>query len=182
MTLVHTQIDQSTFERIREHAIKAQIGGRSEVRIASERTSTLPEDQMVGQACEYTVHRYLGDPEGYFRRREQINQRPFEGDGGSDFRDLKLDVKGSLMRKSSNPRDYCLPVRPRERHAGWIYVAAFVDRIEEAPITCWLAGWIESERLPRWTEDSGPFQGAYTIKVPRLNPIKDLKNALNLPT
>lgn len=164
----YTYIQSDIFERIREHANNACIGGVSRVR-TQDRQPRLAEDQLVGQLGEFALSRFLGNEEAYFERRSLRDLNPRIGDSGSDFSDLPIDVKTSRMRRSQDPGKYNLLVRPDERHSDWLYVAAFAERNLEPPVKVVLAGWISESLLPDETAADPRFEGAYALPVPLLN-------------
>lgn len=178
--LVHTVIDHD-MSLIISNAKKAEIGGRSQIRKSRDRINSLSEDQLVGQISTYCASIVLtGSSQGYILARNIANTNPTKGDGGVDIVGLSnVDIKGSLMRYSSNPLDYRLLVRSRERHPNWIYVLGLVPK--ERPYKCYLVGWIKDEYLPQSVYD-GPIKslhGAYVVEAKNLEPIKNLKTVLD---
>jgi hypothetical protein len=157
----------------RENAQKAEIGGVSHIRTREERQTTLSTDQFVGQIGQLAGSLWhCGSPDPYIEAREKANLNPTEGDGGHDILGLNLDFKGSLMRRSRDPLDYRLIVRPRERHPGWIYVPVFIDRLpgKGDPATVYLTGWATDEQLPP-ADKEGLFVGAHCIPIRELTPL-----------
>ena len=77
-----TKVDGEILERIRGHAEKAWLNGKSHVR-TSDRATKGMEDQLVGQLGEYALARYFGVAEQYFNRRLLIEEQPYLGDGVS---------------------------------------------------------------------------------------------------
>lgn len=158
------------------NAKKAEIGGKSQIRNSKSRASNLSEDQLVGQISTYCASVVLtGSPEGYIKARKKANDNPFAGDNGVDISGLpNVDIKGSLMRYSSNPLNYRLLVRPKERHKNWIYVLALVPK--ERPYKTYLVGWANDSDLPLKTYDGDikSLHGAYVIEAKKLRKIKDL--------
>lgn len=159
----------------------AEIGGRSQIRSQTQRSTNLAEDQLVGQISTYCASMVLtGSPEGYIKAREKANADPLSGDGGIDIIGLNnIDIKGSLMRYSDNPLNYRLLVRPKERHKNWIYVLGLVPK--ERPYKCHLVGWMQDSALPSSTYN-GPIKslhGAYVVEANKLNKISELIINLN---
>lgn len=157
------------------NAKKAEIGGISHIR-TKNRQSCLSEDQLVGQISTYCASLILtGSSKGYFAAREKANRNPFAGDNGVDIIGLNnVDVKSSLMRRSQNPLDYRLLVRPKERHQNWIYVLCLVPK--KQPYQCYVVGWAKDDDLPQETY-SGPItslHGAYMIESKNLRKISEL--------
>jgi len=102
------------------------------------------------------------------------NANPYRGDGGVDIVGLdKVDIKGSLMRKSRDPLDYRLLVRPTERHVGWIYVLGLVPK--SRPYRTHLVGWAYDDDLPKTPNSRGAFKGAHVVKARNLRRISDLQ-------
>lgn len=156
----------------------AEIGGKSHIRSQKQRSNSLAEDWLVGQISTYCASMILtGSPQGYIDAREKANQNPTQGDGGIDICGLSnVDIKGSLMRYSSNPLDYRLLVRPKERHNNWIYVLGLVPK--ERPYKCHIVGWAKDQDLPSETYNGKikSLHGAYVIEGYMLRNIKDLIN------
>jgi hypothetical protein len=116
-----------------------------------------------------------GSPDGYLKAREKANANPLLGDNGVDIEGLSnVDIKGSLMRYSSNPLDYRLLVRPKERHDNWIYVLGLVPK--ERPYKCHIVGWANDSDLPSKTYAGSikSLHGAYVLEAIKLKNIKDL--------
>lgn len=179
--ITHT-VDIKDTDLIISNAKLAEIGGKSQFRSSKQRHNNLSEDQLVGQISTFCGSIILtGSSEGYIKAREKANKNPKQGDGGVDIIGLSnVDIKGSLMRYSSNPLNYRLLVRPKERHDDWIYVLGLVPK--ERPYKCHLVGWAKDSDLPKSTYN-GPIQslhGAYVIEAINLRNmndlIKDIKN------
>ena len=85
-----------------------------------------------------------------------------------------IDIKGSLMRYSSNPLNYRLLVRPKERHEDWIYVLALVPK--ERPYKTYIVGWANDNDLPSKPYDGEikSLHGAYVIEAKNLRKIAEL--------
>lgn len=156
----------------------AEIGGISQIRSKKQRSTNLAEDQLVGQIANYCASMILtGSPEGYIEAREKANKNPTQGDGGVDIIGLpNIDIKGSLMRYSSDPLNYRLLVRPRERHNNWIYVLGLVPK--ERPYKCHMVGWAKDQDLPSapYNGSIKSLHGAYVVESCMLRNIKDLIN------
>ena len=166
---------------------KAEIGGVSQIRDKESRKETLSEDQLVGQVTTYAASVVLtGSPEGYWKAREVANRNPHRGDGGVDIIGLNnVDIKGSMMRYSTDPLKYKLLVRQRERHDDWIYVLALIPKPIDDPFdfddekffdSCFLVGWTNDKDLPEETYNGSikSLHGAYVVEAKDLNKIKDL--------
>lgn len=173
MSVKSTLISGDDLERIRANAERAWINGKSHVR-GSQREKYGPTDQLVGQLGEYALAKWFNRVDQYFERRRRINENPFVGDGGSDLEGFSVDVKSSLMRRSSDPMAYNLLVRPRERHPNNIYVLCLIRETTEG-FKAILAGWIEDELLPVLPEGSGVFEGAYRVAASSLKGMDDLR-------
>ena len=157
------------------HAARACIGGQSEIR-EDNRQSTLSGDQMVGQIGTLAGHKwYCGHPLDYLLSRAYANRAPTVGDGGADISMSNIDFKASLMRRSQNPLDYRLPLRPKERHDDWVYILALVAKYTEEEATVHLVGWADTKMFPQQVESSGPFSGAYVLAAKDLNPLPPLR-------
>jgi len=169
-------VDSESTQLIISNAKKAEIGGKSQIRAANNRTSNLAEDQLVGQISTYCASMILtGSPEGYIQARDKANANPLAGDNGVDISGLpNIDIKGSLMRYSNNPLNYRLLVRPKERHENWIYVLALVPK--ERPYKTYLVGWANDKDLPSKPYDGKikSLHGAYVIEAKNLRKIAEL--------
>jgi hypothetical protein len=178
----HT-IETVDIDLIISNAKKAEIGGRSQIRQQKDRINSLSEDQLVGQISTYCASVVLtGDRVGYVKAREKANANPSKGDNGVDIIGLSnIDIKGSLMRYSSDPLKYRLLVREKERHKDWIYVLGLVPK--ERPYKCYLVGWAKDSDLPTSTYNGEikSLHGAYVVDAINLRKIndlvKDIKNA-----
>lgn len=174
-----THIVESEYvDTIISNAKKAEIGGKSQIRTTNSRNTNLAEDQLVGQISTYCGSMVLtGSPAGYIQAREKANANPTLGDNGVDIIGLpNIDIKGSLMRYSTNPLNYRLLVRPKERHKNWIYVLGLVPK--ERPYKCHIVGWANDADLPSELYD-GPIKslhGAYVLDAPYLRNIHELIN------
>lgn len=171
--VVSILIPKEHFELIQENAKEAEIGGRSQIRSGQDRQAALSEDQLVGQMANYAGILYLTESVDPYREiREQANRNKYEGDGGIDIPGFAIDIKGSLMRGGSNPAQYRLPVRPRERHENWVYVLALVRSVYYHEV--YLVGWVTDNELPG-IDTIGIFKGAHTVFADRLQPMENLK-------
>jgi len=174
--VIDFEIPAQDFDLLKINAEKAAIGGKSQIRKNESRKNFLHEDQLVGQIANYAASVVLTkSSDGYKKAREIANNNPYKGDNGIDIIGLpNIDVKGSLMRRSVNPLDYRLLVRPHERHKNWIYILCLVPPTMNK---CFIVGWIEDENLPEKTYD-GEIQslhGAYVVQAKNLKKISDLK-------
>lgn len=177
MRTPYTIIDGKDLVVLRENAQKCWLNGKSAVRMG-DRVRFGLEDQLVGQLGELALARFLGHPEKYFERRDEINCHPWEGDGGSDYPGHQLDVKTSLMRRSREPLAYNLVVRPRERHAENLYVLALVPALDREAIRVVLVGFIRDGELPSEPQASGVFAGAYRVAARELHEMGELMEVL----
>jgi len=174
--IIDFNIPQADFDLLKINAEKAAIGGKSQIRKNQVRKEFLYEDQLVGQIANYAASVVLTkSSDGYKKAREIANNNPYQGDNGVDIVGLSnVDVKGSLMRRSANPLNYRLLVRPHERHKNWIYILCLVPPDMNK---CFVVGWIKDENLPQKTYD-GEIQalhGAFVVEAKNLNKIADLK-------
>lgn len=174
--IIDFDIPQEDFNLLKINAEKAAIGGKSQIRKNQVRKEFLYEDQLVGQIANYAASVVLTkSSDGYKKAREIANNNPYQGDNGVDIVGLpNVDVKGSLMRRSADPLNYRLLVRPHERHKNWIYVLCLVPSDMNK---CFVVGWIKDEDLPQKTYD-GEIQalhGAFVVEAKKLNKITNLK-------
>lgn len=173
--VVIMQVKKSLMPLLQSNARASSINGVSRIREGGERGLNLSEDAMIGQigACIGSLW-LTGSPTAYMTARWYANLMPSLGDKGSDLPALNVDFKTSLMRKSQNPMDYHLLVRPHERHNGVVYVHVLVDGVLEN-IKAYITGWATEDMLPKETVLSGPLKGAYKLAVPDLNPVPPLR-------
>lgn len=145
------------------HAGRAELGGVSRVR-GSDRAASLVEDQLVGQLGTLALHKYLyGTTERYVFSRHAQNRFPDQGDGGEDLPGANVDVKTSVMRYGQDPWRYNLCVRPRERHADWVYILGLVSKEYVTDRLVHLLGWIGDAALPAEPATEGPLAGAFVV-------------------
>ena len=151
------------------HAKQACVGGVSRVRDGDERAKELGTDQVVGQLAQLAVCKYIMGSRALYRQtRWHQNRHPKLGDGGFDLPGLNLDIKGSKLSPNRLPEDHRLPVRPEERHDGWVYVLVLISTDFNYGF---LVGWASDEDLPDKPEGCGVFEGAYVLRGSDLNPI-----------
>ena len=138
-------------------------------------------DQITGQYGELALHQLVfGRMDGlerYVLQREQRNANKYAGDHGSDlwFPELpgyRADAKTSLMRANRDPLSYTLIVRPRDLHEDTDYVLLLRPKADEPVIK--LIGWCNTNELPKETNTSGVFAGAYTRKGKFLRSMEEL--------
>lgn len=179
--ILHT-ITEEDMPLIISNAKKAEIGGKSQIRNQKDRSNSLSEDQLVGQISTYCASIVLtGDKEGYVEARNLANKNPTKGDNGVDIAGLSnIDIKGSLMRYSSDPINYRLLVREKERHENWIYVLGLVPK--ERPYKCYIVGWAKDSDLPSQTYNGHikSLHGAYVIEAKDLRKVRELIAASNV--
>jgi len=149
-----------------------RANGYGESNFRADRDSTIDEDNLVGQVATLAGCKWLyGTALGHYVWRSSrwaADRAPTVGDGGADVPGSNIDFKGSLLRNADRPLDaYHLPVRPRERHAGNVYVCVLVER---AMLRSHLVGWATDEQLPADAETDGVFKGAHVLGVSELNP------------
>jgi len=174
--IIDFDIPQEDFNLLKINAEKAAIGGKSQIRKNQVRKEFLYEDQLVGQIANYAASVVLTkSSDGYKKARQIANNNPYQGDSGVDIVGLpNVDVKGSLMRRSADPLNYRLLVRPHERHKNWIYVLCLVPPDMNK---CFVVGWIKDENLPQKTYDGEieALHGAFVVEAKKLNKITDLQ-------
>jgi len=146
-------------------------GGRSQFR-GADRQATVSEDGMTGMAANLAGCKWLlGTALGRFSfcaSRWAAGRAPHNGDKGCDVPGSNIDFKATLMRTALPFDGYHLPVRPKERHPGAVYVYILV---EEGFQACHIVGWASDEELPAEPEAEGVFKGAYLQRRHLLHPI-----------
>jgi hypothetical protein len=163
---------------VRWWARQAQIGGSSQIRAGDAREANLDDDQLTGQMCEAAVSKLLfGSLQPYCVSRWHAGHHRFSGDGGSDIPGTNIDVKGSLMRYTSDPLAYNLLVRPRERHPGIIYVHCLR---EAGKALVHVVGWIPeagmtSVPVPEDTNLHRSLVGSYLTPPKELLPMPPIR-------
>ena len=168
-------IEEKATEMIRYYAKNAEIGGRSRIHGNRDvRNDLISKDQLVGQLCNYALIMYLtGREDLYVQIREEADENPHQGDQGIDVPGHKIDIKGRYMHRGPDPMTYSLPVRPKERHRGYIYVLGLVPSI--APNTSVnLMGWVWESDMTRTADRFDDFRGAYMTPLTDLHPMRDL--------
>lgn len=178
-TVRSTTIKGRSLARVKINAEKCWLNGKSHVRSSESRSSFGVEDQIVGQLGELALARFLGKPETYFERRALINENPWQGDGGSDFPGLQVDVKTSLMRRVRSPLSYNLVVRPRERHEDNLYVFALVPSLGAWDCRVLLVGYATDADLPVHPESEGVFAGAHRLPARGLRDLGELAQRIS---
>jgi hypothetical protein len=158
------------------NSTKKWFDGNSNVREGADRDDRLVEDQLVGQIGEAAgILWWYGSIEPYLKSREIANATPWKGDGGTDVRGLHLDFKASMMRGPQDPSFYYLPVRPRERHKGCVYVRVLMPKFKLEDLSnglnVYIAGWAKESDLPDKMEEDGIFDGAYLLESSKLRPV-----------
>ncbi len=120
----------------------------------------------IGGQWEY---RYIdGNPNG-----TALTSPPewWTGNGGSDV--VGYVTQTSMMRGSKDSLTYRSAVRPRERHAGVVFVLMLIETLQPTP-RVHIVGACREQDLPRDPEPSGVLQGAYVVPAVDLTPWKDL--------
>lgn len=166
------ELPDFVYQQANTYAQNAMIGGRSHIRATQDRILKLHEDQLTGQLCHAAVSELLFDSFDPWReQREAADKNPTVGDDGTDFAGWTIDVKGSKMRGSTDPRQYHLIVRPAELKPTTWYIHALVQR--DNPQAVWVTGIASGTTIQSGSvATSGPFTGAYAIPVPCLSAIE----------
>lgn len=164
-------------EVVREHARRADIGGRSQ--ITADRGDRQECWQLVGQMAEAALYLWAGlGFAAYDANRRARNLRPHAGDAGYDAivdsgplesaNKYTVDVKASTRNAYMAIPEYHLPVRPKEVKAAR-YVFALSDPTTDEVV---LVGWTTKSIVKQTPiTQSGPFKGAHAIKWPVLYPL-----------
>lgn len=173
--IITVRLGKASLRLIEKHARLAEMGGVSRVRPdRQDRVDSLKTDQLVGQIGQYAGSKWMtGSAEPYRLSRWVANQNPDRGDGGSDILGSNIDFKASLVRRSDRSLlQYNLPVRPHERHGGWIYVLVLVTDLQpQVSAVANLMGWVMDEDLPEQPNANGVFRGAYVVPAKNLKPL-----------
>lgn len=181
--IIEIRLSAAQVQTCHENAILCSLGGRSHIRKGDDRQERLCQDQLVGQLGELACClAWFGSDEHYLKAREIANANPTKGDGGSDIPNTNIDAKTSLMRTHKDPLKYNLLVRPRERHANWIYVLVLLKTLEgikEDGATLYVVGWMDDGSLPAKTAGGGPFRGAHVVPASKLNPFPKINWRVN---
>lgn len=148
--------------------------GHSNVRQGIERAATLAGDALTGMLGQYAGQKHFFGAaalEKFLVSRWHADKHKFESDGGSDIDCANVDFKTSLRRSSGKPLlDYNLVVRPREMHAGWVYVLIVLDMLAGDRASAHLLGWARDDMFPPPAID-GIFAGAHVLPSRVLNPL-----------
>lgn len=147
--------------------------GHSQFRAhGEERDKTKYLDSLTGHIGNYIgCYHFLGSSDPFRQSRCVANKNPYQGDNGSDIIGSNCDFKTSIMRKSVNPMDYHLIVRPKERHDNNLYVRILLEPIINNQTTAYISGWATDDMLPINPEPSGPLSGAFVLTVGDLYPV-----------
>lgn len=172
--IVSVTLSEADLRLAARQAGLAALGGTSQLRSRDDRAASLNDDQLIGQLGQLALHRYwFGDVSRYVLGRYFQNRHPWEGDLGEDIPAANVDVKCSRMRRSPDPLSYNLCVRPRERHAGWVYVLALLPQGNDREVL--LVGWAADRELPDEPEASGPLAGTYRLSAEALHPLPPVR-------
>lgn len=161
-----------------KNAKKACIGGKSHVRSKKDRSNKLFEDQFVGQIGHMAGSSVIFDTVRPYRMaRDDANENPQDGDGGSDIPGYNIDIKTSFMRGKPDPLKYNCIVRPAEYDPSRAYIQTLVKEIdtERYEAIVYVVGWITGNELPDEVEKSGMFEGAYVLPTAKLRPMNSFK-------
>jgi len=160
--IVIVRLTEAELGVVREHAHRAEIGGKSQVR-DDLRASTLSEDQMTAQAGEAALSKFLTGSIAVYHQTRLVRERePGRGDNGCDLLNMPIDVKTSRMR--AGYQLYHLWVRPREYHPNTIYILALMPLQRDDVVQ--MIGWMQGCDLP-FAEDK------YELRQDLLYPITD---------
>jgi len=187
--VVAVNLNSNELKLAYQMAKAAEIGGTSSFRKKSERDRTLSTDQFIGVGLgELAGNKHFFSVKHYYQSRSSKNERPLEGDGGSDTLGYMIDYKASHAKKD-DLLSYNLVVRPNERHTGFVYVLVLVKThglepkqlvLGNKPPQVFLIGWASDNMLDGNQRSYGVFGpkngngGAFVIPAKKLNKIKDL--------
>ncbi len=174
-------------EIVEHHARLCSLGGRSNIRETEDRQDNLSEDQLYGQCCELAGwFTFFGRDEGlwqYHQNREKRNASPWDSDDGNDIPvpgfALPIDIKGSRMRRSSNPFTYNLVYPLKEHNDDTIYILGLSDytRIRDTYVVHMVGGILGfSMPQPRAFKNFGLRRW---LPAEELLPIREVKDAVN---
>ena len=176
------KFNQRQIDLVHHHAKLCAIGGVSRIRQdKKERMDALSEDQIVGQAgtLGFMLWLFQNAPfaeRQYNNERNERNENPHEGDGGSDLKNYKLDVKSSKWRKTERRLSHHnLIVAPEEFHKNTAYVLGMVDFRQGLDV--YLVGWTDSSELPppaQW----GMFEGCHVFPARNLRDMSELRDSI----
>lgn len=166
------RLGERELEKCQRFAAQWTHPGRSNVRSQSERADTLQDDQLTALVANLAGAIWLyGRVLGHYAfdlGRFAASRAPLADDGGQDIPLRNIDFKGQYMRSTLPMEKYRLPVRPKERREGWVFVHVL---IEQDYRVAHLRGWAADEEFPPEPDADGPVQGAYTIPYERLHRI-----------
>lgn len=144
--------------------------GKSNIRTdAEERKQHVWHDSLIGITGECAVSLYLFDSlKPFLSARRKADANTLSGDGGSDFLNIKLDVKSSAIRYSHlRLIDYHLYVPSNELHKVDYVLCLIKDS------TAYLVGWTDHTTLKETKGKNKKFPGFYCIQGKYLNPMSD---------
>lgn len=173
LTAEESRLCQKLTERKRESRERLGIfsPGRSRIRTnTAEREKHVWNDSLVGITGECAMSLYLfGNIQPFLAAREQADNNTLRGDGGSDFLEIKLDVKSSAIRhKHLSLSSYHLYVPPQELHKV-DYALCLVD----LPNTIYLIGWTDYDSLVNTKGTNKKFPGFCCIQGKELNAMSE---------
>jgi len=139
-----------------------------------DRVRRLYYDQLTGQLSQLGITIYMtGTDQMYRIQRWHCMKNPDKGDDGYDIPGLRMDVKGTRIRKGKDPREYSLVIRPRERKDDWTYALVLVELLDDTAL-CHIMGWATDVELEGNVAPSGIFKGAHVLSYDRLHPLPKL--------
>ena len=134
-----------------------------------ERVSRLYRDQLTGQLSQLAITLYMtGTDQMYRVQRWSCMLHPDKGDDGYDIPGLRMDVKGTRIKKGKDPREYSLVIRPRVRKPEWTYALVLVE-VRDDKALCHIMGWATDEELEGNVPSSGIFKGAHVLSYNKLH-------------
>lgn len=173
--LVRWTIQGDTMCVMQEHARMKCLGLGSRIRGRKFTKEELFEWQLIGVLCTYAGIRLItGSDELYHQHMRETGSNPV-GDGGTDIPGARVDIKGSLMRRSKNPLSYRLLIRPREFHENTTYILALVDEMAPSGANGYIVGFMDSSEILDVSVTDPTFGDARVVAANLLNPVMNCR-------
>lgn len=173
--IIYVPLSFEQFLIVEKEAKKLELGGKSAIRDnRQDRMRNIRNDQIIGQCGEMALSLYLtGKIDKYIERRNELNKTLWKGDGGSDFPNLKVDIKSSRKNDRLDYLDHNFLLKPKEYHLDTVYIQSLV-KVTGVTALVVLVGWIKACMLPPKPREEGMFSGSYVVPCYDLNPLPPL--------
>lgn len=163
---------------IRKYVPGACLGGRSHIRMQTDRKKKLEDDQFVGLAGVAAFCKWMyGNLDLFEETRKEADKHRWNGDGGSDLLGLAIDIKTSRMRAGPD-YPYHLYIREAEYHPKTCYILALMPPDKDN--WCNLCGFCDGLFLPDPTPSADGWGPRRSLRIDELNPMEILRGELEV--